>query len=278
MFPLFPGWKLLRHAGRSLLVTPCGGAICVEEGLRPVATIAELVRGLRLPAGCAVAEASIEELVTDEGEYGGLARGRAGDAALCFGFVLRDESYVRFVGRAPLAAASALAAAVREIVIATRVYLGEARQRRFRFRAPSGWRALETAGEQTWVPRDYPERRSAITLLPALPAAARSGAAAVAGLLCRDEIPGALSPAMPIATRRGLAGWRWQLRCARQDGVGVDVQVVALSDGRFDYLARLIVGAAEEDRAVFGALLDSIEPVPAPRPQFVNDAMEYWTR
>src|SRR5215470_6355681 len=174
MFPVPRGWKLERGGGRRVLVPPHGGSIAIDEGLRPVGTVCELVRKLDLPRDFSL-EDSVEDVVTSEGEYGALARGRAGRATFSFGFVFLDESYVRLIGVAPEGAGIDIAGPVREILLATRAHLGNPRRRRFRCQPPPGWQPVDGGDERTWLPPGYPRPCSSITVLPAIPTTARGG-------------------------------------------------------------------------------------------------------
>ena len=251
MWAVPKGWQLERK-GDVMMLASQTGRIVVQEGLRPVAEIDALVAAVRLAD---FTLASVQRLVTCEGERGIVASGVAGNATIELGFVLLDDSYVRVVGHG-----EGVAPVVRELVTSTRAYLAAPRRRRFWYRTPPGWRRIESPGGiETCLAPDYPAHRASISIPRALPIAAREQFSVVRELLGTDEEP---PPPTPIKTQTGLTGMRWMREQISDDGVALEVMVVALSDGTYDYFARAIMPHGEQH--VFADFIESIEPVPAP--------------
>lgn len=280
MFPLPEGWHLASSDDRVELVSSTGkaGSIVIEEGLRPVAAVPVLIAGLQV--GGLELEPAIERTVTCEGEHGALALGRAGATRYAFGFVLLDDTYVRVVGTAgDDVAATAVGQAVRGLVLSMRLYTGEPRRRRFRYRPPGGWTvAFAGSGDETWFAPDYPRHRASITVPRALPTAARLQFSLVRTLLGLTEAPTKPSEPTRLVTAHGLVGLRWQRTTAGANGVEMAIVVVALSDARYDCVVRLVApSGTHEDQTTFARLVDSIEPVPrASVPASPSDALSFW--
>ena len=183
------GWRIAdRRDGLRLVST--SGCITIHEGLAPIADTETLVAG----AGGGAIE-RVECVVTCEGESALLVTLEA----LSLGFVLLDDTYIRFVGR------GSVATTVRELVIATRLYLNGQRRRRFGYRVPRGWTRACRHSDETWLAPEYPARRASLTVLRALPISARAELSPVPDLLGASD---ALH--LPIATRAGLRGLHWR--------------------------------------------------------------------
>jgi hypothetical protein len=253
MFAVPPGWRMTSTADGIVLTANHPGHIVVDEDLQLTGRILDVIGSLESQ----IIIANVERLVTIEGEYAAIARGRTETEAYCLGFVFFDDSYMRVTGASPNAHADAVAAAVREIVITTRAWLGNPRRRRFLYDAPTGWRRfVTTSGDETWR-----SPTAGITVPRALPIASRAQMSIAATLLAL-ELPADAPPADSVTTRHGLAGHRW-LRTIPLGGDEVDVVVVALTDERYDYFVRLIAPhGAQAERSVLDALVDSIEPLP----------------
>jgi hypothetical protein len=264
------GWRIEHGEDASVLVSPDGtGRIVLQEGLRPVGVdIGALIRSLAIPG---FALESTERVVTCEGERALIASGRAVGAPIELGFVLLDDTYARVIGHAA-GDRAALATVVRQLVVSTRAFLGVPRRRGFWYVAPRAWARTDTgSGDETWLAPEYPKHRASITVARALPIAAREVVSIV-----RQMLEGATVPSPAVAsTHRGLAGSRWTRTIISDDGIGLVVVVVALTDSTYDYFVRAIMPASEV--AVFDELLESIEPVTRPAIQHTDmTLMSFW--
>jgi hypothetical protein len=252
------GWKVERSRSSMMLTCPESAArIVVHEALTPIADLASMIAAAKLP-DFAFDRSRLERMVTSEGDRAFLVGGVAGCVAMELGFVLLDDTYVRFVGTG--SNMEQVATTVRELVLSTRVFVASQRRRRFWYRTPPGWRKAASEHEDTWLAPSFPTHRSCITVLRAVPVLMRSQHQAVADLLgARDGIGEA--PVMrPLVTRAGLMGSRWVRPVRSDDGVALDIIVVALSDRSYDYFVRAIVPRGQTHELV--ELLESIEPLP----------------
>ena len=156
MFSVRAGWQVVRSQDAVELAAP-DGKIVVHEGLHSAGLTGDLVTAMHIP-GFRLEPGSVEHVVTCEGELGLVAAGQAGEAILKLGFVLADDTYTRVIGRAASSETAGLVASVvRDIVISTRMFLGNPRRRRFRYVPPAGWRHKpNSSGEDTWLAPDYP--------------------------------------------------------------------------------------------------------------------------
>lgn len=265
MWAIPKGWSYERRVDAIILSRTNGaGRIVIQEGLRPAGTLDEMVTAAELPR-FELDRASIERLATCEGERAFVARGSVRDLVLELGFVLLDDTYVRVTGHGP-----GTAAVVRELVVATRAFLARDRRRGFGYTPPAGWTRLPGRSEDTWLAAG---QHGSITVPRALPVAAGEQTAVVRDLF-GDDLP---PPSMPVATSNDLRGSVYTRTVTSDDGSELELVVVALTDGRYDYVARGIVPRA--DIASFYELIDSIEPLPlapATRPSVPEAAIEFW--
>jgi hypothetical protein len=266
-----PGWTAQRSSESLILLPPQGGdadAIRYDERLRPIASVIDLIKTAVPPPGFEPLRADpIQEVVTYEGEYGALVfiegRMHGATADIAIGFVLLDDYYARIFGIAidPVLL-QRLRAIVAELVVHDTHVLGRLRRRRVRYTPPAGWTAQQALFEARWRPAAADDPRS-ILVGPALPK--QQGltnailAEALAGAKPEDVLRG---PYVPLATAHGLHGRRWLLRAN-----GIDSDVVILEDDSFVYCARLDTKTgAPAQHDVLGPLVDSIQPIPLPRP------------
>jgi len=254
MFATPQGWRIERMSDVVVLASQYGaGSIVVEENVRH--------------AGIVPAIPGAERASTCEGERALVSANLA--------VVVLDDTLIRIEGRpADSAGARPVANAIQDIVQSTRVFLGEARRRRFWYEPPAGWWLTPAvSGEDTWLAPQYPHTRSALTVTHALPVAAREHVSIVKTLLGTAEDGKQPAKPAPISTERGLTGQCWTRTITASDGVEVQVAVTALTDGRFDYFARAL-GA--DPMQVLAPVLASIEPLPRPAPRAATSVMAHW--
>jgi hypothetical protein len=275
MFRCPTGFRSVRR-DRGIVLLPddgSAGAIRYDEDLVPRRPCPELLLDVDLPDGLTLDRGSVERLATAEGEHGVLARGTGGELPVSIGLVFLDDTYARWLGVGP-----AMARTVRELVVGTRAFLGHSRRRRCLYAPPCGWRPIASPRGTTWLPPGYPDHRSSITVLPALPIRARDELSQVVTLLGGTD--GLQQDPVPTRTPRGLAGHRWRRLVSSSDGRAMEIQVVALTDGVHDYAARLTapIGTVE-DRALFEQTISSLEPPPRARPSEPDQtsAVAFWT-
>ena len=254
MFAPPDGWRVERMSDVVVLASRYGaGTIIVEENLR-YAGIAPTLDGAARVATCEAERA----LVT-----------------ATHAVVLLDDTFIRIEGRpADAASRSAVAAAIRDIVSSTRVFLGEIRRRRFWYEPPSGWwLSPASSGEDIWLAPQYPQVRTALTMPRALPVSSREHVSIAKTLLGAAEDGKAAPRSSAISTERGLTGQCWMRTITAADGVAVHMAVAALTDGRFDYFARVM---APDPMAVLAPVLASIEPLPRPTATASTSVMAHW--
>lgn len=240
------------------LTCPKGSArIVAHEALTPIADLWSMIAAAKL-VDFVVDRARLERMVTAEGDRAFLVSGTAGCVAMELGFVLLDDTYVRFVGTGRNR--EHVAAIVRELVLSTRVFVASQRRRRFWYRTPPGWRKASSELEDTWLAPAFPTHRSCITVLRAVPVSMRSQHSTVADLLGAREGIGEAPVMRPLMTRAGLMGSKWVRPVRSDDGLELDVIVVAIGDRSYDYFVRAI-GPRGQTREL-AALLESIEPLP----------------
>jgi hypothetical protein len=252
------GWKVERSKSSMMLTCPRSSSrIVVHEGLRPIADLSSLIAAAKLP-DFTMDRPRLQRMVTSEGDRAFLVSGVAGCVSMELGFVLLDDTYVRFVGTG--ANIELVAATVRELVLSTRVFVASQRRRRFWYRTPPGWRKASSEVEDTWLAPTYPTHRACFTILRAVPVSMRAQHSTVADLLGAREGIGEAPIMRPLMTRAGLMGSRWVRQVRSDDGVELDIIVVALSDRSYDYFVRAIVPRGHTQELV--DLLESIEPLP----------------
>ncbi len=258
MWMIPTGWKVERTRNTMMLTCPQSMArIVVHEALRPIADLSSMIAAAKLQ-DFTIDRSRLERMVTSEGDRAFLVSGVSGCASMELGFVLLDDTYVRFVGTGTNR--EVVAATIREMVLSTRVFVASQRRRRFWYRTPHGWRRASTEVEDTWLAPTFPAHRSCITVLRAVPVSMRSQHSTVADLLGAREGIGEAPVMRPLMTRSGLMGSRWVRQVRSDDGVELDIIVVALSDRSYDYFVRAIVPRGQTQE--LAELLESIEPLP----------------
>lgn len=268
------GWRVERAPVGWLVAAPAGpahGIVHYVERRRPLARARVLAAHAPTPVGFVERERTApRRLVTDEGEHAALVirRGaRAGDELeLAHAYVFLDDSYASIDGVAP--AGAGLAAIVEALAVGDVHLLGRARRRRAVYAPPPGWHGLADGLDTTWYGRGFPREPARVIVGAALPTTAGLEVAratlamlADAGADPRDEIA-------RVGTARGLEGFA---QTVRFDAATVDSQVYALADAAFLYRVR-----ADDAAAIGRAVVDSLEPIPAPR-RADPLALRFWT-
>jgi hypothetical protein len=142
------------------------GEILVHDRLRPLARYRVLLDE-KFPAREDTEPAT--RLTTLEGELASVSKFVADGTYHTFGVVYGDDFQTIVHGSTPRAdQRERIASATCELVRHLPLGLGEGRLRRFRYRAPVGWRGVLNGLVADWVPLD-PHNRSTIKVLPARP-------------------------------------------------------------------------------------------------------------
>lgn len=217
------------------------------ESRLPIGPTAELVSDLI--GREALRTAAYERLSTDEGEHALLVTVDGAEGISAVGLVFGEDDCVRVTGRSPTA--------VRRRLCAIRLGLPSLRPRRFHYEPPAGWQLRRVGTATLWLAPRFPDETGAIAVYAAEPAF--GDAESIAARLAGDR-PCAATVA--ITCPRGLSGVVVQL-------VGEhELEIVALRDDRFGYVVCLETSPAwrAEHRRALEGLVDSIEPLPRPRP------------
>jgi hypothetical protein len=269
------GWVLLPPTGIS-------GQIRIRDRLRPLRSVADIVRERRLatPWLAAIDSAGFpacSPVVTERGEFAALqvVRGTSdGAPALwCLGLIFGDDFYVQIEGQA-LGADSApvLQRAVTDLLRAYDTGQAPVRRRRFLYDPPAGWHGYPRGLSTDWLAPQYPNQMATISVFPARPLGETLPGALdrVLHEMCwagyRNE---QLDPPRPVASQYNLHGVLWQMVGAYKDGVRLFTDVAVMQDSRFLYVQRLETTPAglAEHRPTFELLVQSIRPLPHPRPR-----------
>jgi hypothetical protein len=268
------GWSQeLRESG--LVLLPPGGwevgGLRYAERVRPIASFAEIVRGLPVPAAWIAGEhGPVERLVTGEGEHAAMQRIDGTFAGLPLrrfvGIVLGDDFYSLLVGQSrDPARHEELEALFRHTLFGDRLALG-VRRRRFDYRAPAGWQGLAADHlHAQFLPPGAPRDPSRLTVFPAFPQAPR---------LAADLVQTSFGQ-VPVAGKQpmlagGLAGHRFVAHA----GFGLLDELVVLEDATHVY-ALGFRGLAEH-RAVFEEVVASVRPLPGRHAAPAKASFDHW--
>jgi hypothetical protein len=158
---------------------------------------------------------------------------------------------------------------VSELVQSYALGLGDKRRRRYFYLPPRGWAGIARPRSTVWIPPDYPNNRSSISVFETRSATLTPSAVQdralwedMSGSFRQDE----RKPTHDIVNPYGLAGRVMMLSGRYGDGPRVHVQNVALYNERHVYFVRLESDEANLDanRASLGEIVESIEPLPKP--------------
>jgi len=242
-------------------------AIRYSDNLWPRRRIATLVKEKLTEEGQTLVDVeinSIEDLVTDEGEFAAMvkASGRIDDVAVhcAVGFVLFDRWYARISGLGIEPSSNdELEQVVRKTLLGAEFLLGN-RPRRYRHCVLENWRARSVPGLQRELVA--PDQDAIITTWPAMPTSKATG----------EEL---------LARNRTASSAIAPLRSNRLDGVvqnAEDRRLAVLSDGRYLYAAQIThrVRNPRNDET-FEQLCRSIAPLPMSQQVLQShDAMSHW--
>lgn len=290
---ILPAWRSTFYADGLALLPPEGrtqGLIRIRDRRRPLRSAQRLVTTIaaemKLPG---LTVSPIERLTTCEGEYAALAtisgviQNQPFERNL--GFLFGDDFYTQIDANTTTPSKfEFFRKATRELSYFYSLGLGELRRRRFYYDPPPAWNGLPRGLITEWHPDAFPDRRSAIAVFPARPVVESP-----AGVLDRalHELSWSgftktgIDEALPLMTRNRLAGLLWRATGAYANGPVHHQDIVALQDDRFFYVARLESTDANlaDDRAIFGALVESIQPIPKPDPGTVIEQekfLDHW--
>lgn len=294
MFPIPPSWSVM-NTGTGLLLFPADqprvGGIRYAERLGPLEPVRKLVAEFPKPVGFVPSQLGpIERFQTEEGEYAAyvVLSGHSGEVPteLSFAFVFGDDFYSRIVGavRDPARFAQ-FRQAVRQIALSERLFLGQPRRRRYLFQPPPGWQGVNVGFEPSFLPPDYPNNPTSITVTPALPlqrSLQNSIGRNLLGLsegdappaqLAREELPSGLrAEYWHRPTRQPAAG-------SSAAGPAIGIYVALMDDGVYMYSLRLIDGSAASGAglALLKKLAASVEPLPQPqKSESLDEVAAFW--
>lgn len=284
MIPIPPGWVRRWQADHLLLKSlerPLG-VLKFREVWGPLTTMRRYLddRIPRLPVGAPEIDKihPIERVTTEEGEHAAIARvdlrcaldrnfAVKQSAVAMFGVVFGDNFMTSLDGLCLSPPHfDELHATVRDLTRRTVLMLGNPRRRRYVYRMPEGWQALERFWGTRFIPPEYPNVAAMITVHAAVPT--RVSQAFVETIMHDQLARGAtikdIAPIENMAITADLSGGRWQFVSHQHDGTQRVHVIVELNDGRYSYKLKLehAVGIAGTVRPAFDALCASIEPVP----------------
>jgi hypothetical protein len=212
----------------------------------------------------------LERLATLEGEHAGLVAVQATDEARVIAMVVADDSYVLVEARsADRARVDWVRDLVRTVVRFYPLGLGNPRLRRYVYRPPVGFQALQRAGSVCWLSPEFPRVSCRITAYDARPLK-WFAPGAVDRFLFVDENPFAVKDP-PIAPTRivspvvALAGRAMRATGRASDGTAIAQVKTVLQDAHYYYAVQLDIRADEWEAFVqiYEDVLLTIEPVPS---------------
>jgi hypothetical protein len=205
-------------------------------------------------------ELARRHLVTDEGELGVIAAGRAGNTDLAFALTGDDPLSCIDAAGAPAAGVAALVESLARSLSAGR---GRLRARMFEYEPPP-WPGVRRASQTLWAHPDG--ARAVIAVHDARPLSTCSNERLHRLLFLRlGDQPGTVTgDSSPIESRFGLSG---RVRETQTRGPGGSLRrAAAFGDDRFIYQATIAVSTRGDGEAlaVFDQLIDSFRPLPSP--------------
>ena len=227
---------------------------------------------------------SVEAIVTQEGEYGaftsivGIGKADSLPVLAVLAVVCGDDWYDRFDGwMSDASRFDHYIVLARDAVTKHVTMLGRHRARRFQYVPPVGWQALQRDLLVQWFLPDYPKHHSVITVAPAFPGKIMPSASAEAIIGRRFvSFKKAGDATVENVTFDGLGGvvrhdiGRYEIEGLR----ATHMLTAALVDPNqtMTYLVRLETTDEylEQDRKHFGAICESIRPVPMPAVSTTN--------
>lgn len=270
------GWQQYVGAHFMALFPPeRGGRIRYYERLRPARSFRHIVNWIveQDPLFRIVQIGRQTRLATQEGEQAALVvmDGVRGEERMrrTIGAVFTEEFSAALDGLAYTPERFALfERATRDLLEQTTFGLG-LRRRYFYYEPPPRWQALPMGLVAHWYPPDFPNNRSNIMVLPALPMAPGIIDSLSAGLEIGIEV--ANRDQGPLQAAVGLEGHYRRLRGSvmGQPGQTVLRELAIFVVGRYIYALRFesfVSDRTEELQAVFAAMVASVRPLPSPPP------------
>jgi hypothetical protein len=262
---LIAGWHR-RWLADGVLISPGDAS---GEWLR-IRTRQRPLRAFRDVLGDA-AVGPLERLATVEGEHAGIVAVHDPDEARVVAMIVADDSYVLVEARsADQGRADWLRDLVRTVVRFYPLGLGNPRLRRYVYRPPAGFQALQRAGSVCWLSPEFPRISCRITAYDARPLK-WFAPGAVDRFLFVDENPFAVKDS-PIAPTRvvspapvALAGRAMRATGRAKDGTPIAQVKTVLQDAYYYYAVQLDVRAEEWEAFVptYEDVLRTIEPIPS---------------
>lgn len=266
------GWTRRSTFDGIALFPPGGpdvGHLLYWERMRPLVPVLDI---FRRQLG-ATADSSLlrpRMVITSEGEYAAVAtvRDPAGQVQHDLGVVLLDDFYslLHAVTREPAQFAER-AATLLDLVLHDLHQLGD-RRRRYLYEAPASWQGRPRGLETDYFPLDFPKQDLMVTVMPAFPRP--EGATCVKyveALLAQQRAESAVEEiGGPVAVRTPLLPGCELAWTTPSQGRRVSRRAVVLEDSRYLYPV-LLEGSSDlrAAREPFLSIINSIEPIPAPR-------------
>lgn len=284
-----PTWSCEVRPSGVVLTPPEGaavGTITYLEDRAPLLRLGGILESLPAVPGLAIATRTApKRLVTIEGEHAVLIvdTGTVGGAPVerTIGLVFGDRSYSAVIAVARRSDAFARFRDEARRLVLHDTYMRGDRARRFCYAPPPGWHAVATGAlHVSWLPLDYPRRRTMLTMYPALPLdhGIYHAHELVSLVATRWAKTGALRALGLVCSASGLSGDSWEILSAQDDEVR---EAILLEDGRYVYPLVLERRASDSDAsAVLRRVVDSVEPVPRPahrRAQLEATTFAHWT-
>ena len=271
------GWRRVAIEGGVMLVPPepATGVIQIlhRQPLRSLFEIAQHLAQLPLVGRPVKLLAMPRAITTDDGEHGAILQLGTGpgdrEARRIVGVVFGDDWLSTVDGRvATPAQFDAFGEIVERLTLSLGLGLGSERWRRFFYQPPVGWNGLARFRADLWLAPGFPKAPGKISVFHARPE--HETPAIVQHLKLFEELTGEYAPGRgqprAITTASGMSGQLVTYDVTIR-GEAHHASNVVLADGRYLYPLRLETDPAHqgEHTAALMALVDSIEPLPAPR-------------
>ena len=211
-----------------------------------------------------------EGFVTVEGEFGTLV-GVSGVAnglhvELCVAILFGDDWYTTIEGVASPPQITSVRATVHELAQMYSLGLGAIRRRRYRYMPPAGWVCRTRGLIDEW---HLPGSSASISVFPSRPLVETAAGAVDRALheLVLGDFVATSDREAPLETAQFETGLA-RFVVGQSAGKPVHHDVAVLQDDRYYYVSRLQTPAEtlSATRAIFSALVETIEPLPRPQP------------
>ena len=256
---------------------PRVASIRIRTHIRPLISADAMLDGMRAQFPAVYQLASVDppaRMTTLDGEYAVVlqAVATAGEHALqrTTAMILGDDFYdvvdAAMTIKEQFAATRQL---VSDLVKSYALGLGDHRRRRYFYLPPRGWAGVARPRSTIWIPPDYPNNRSSITVFETR--ASNLTPSAVQDRALWEDMSGSFrqderKPTYDLTNPYGLKGRVMMLSGRYGEGPRVHVQNVALYDERHVYFVRLETDDANltASRQALEEIIESVEPLPKP--------------